>query len=79
MPDTEIQTLVIRELGEDDDYAYRLAKMPSYQVDEWGQRLSGGGSATDVEIGRVFGPKLDLSEAMEAIDTRDFTVVDLPS
>ena len=77
MTDLDVKTLVLRESGEGDDYAFRLAKMNSRDAERWEERLAAGVLTSDPEIGRLFGPKLDLSEAMAAIDTRDFTVVDL--
>ena len=75
---SELEALVLRMPGREGNFTYRIAKLGAQQAEQWQQRLADRPLGTnDSELAKVFGPPVDLSEAMEMIDTRDFRVLDL--
>jgi len=75
---SELQSLVIRMPGSGGNFTYRVAKLGAQQAEQWQQRLTDRPlGANDSELAKVFGPPVDLSKAMEMIDTRDFRVLDI--
>jgi hypothetical protein len=74
----ELQSLILRTPGREGNFTYRVAKLGPQQAEQWEQRLaSRPEGANDPDVARVFGPPVDLSEAMELVDTRDFRVLDV--
>jgi len=75
---SELQALILRTPGRDGNFTYRVAKLGPKQAEQWEQRLtSRPEDASDSDVSKVFGPSVDLSEAMALVDTRDFRVLDL--
>ena len=70
----EVSSLVLRFSKSDDEYFFRVAKIQSAAISTLSDKISQGDQWE--KIG-VFGPPLNLSQAMHEIDTRDFAVVDV--
>jgi hypothetical protein len=76
---SELEALILRMPGSEGNFTYRVAKLGPKQAEQWEQRLAADPEvAADSDVSKVFGPPVDLAEAMELIDTRDFRVLDLP-
>jgi hypothetical protein len=72
----ELKSLVLRSVDETGDYTFRVALLQREEADRWEQRISTW--ARQPEALEFFGPPLDLSEAMDRLQTRDFAVIDVP-
>jgi hypothetical protein len=75
---SELETIILRMPGDEGDFTYRMAKLPAHEAEQWEQRFSQDAQVDEVEVPRFFGPPVNLAEAMELLDTRDFRVLDIP-
>ena len=73
-PMSESGTLVLRFPRKDGDHVYRVAKLKPEALRNLNAQISQG---TGWERFGVFGPPLDLSEAVGAVNTRDFVVLEI--
>jgi hypothetical protein len=77
---SELETIILRMPGDEGDFTYRMAKLPPNEAEQWEQKLSAQGAQVDeLQVPRFFGPPVNLAEAMELLDTRDFRVLDIPA
>jgi hypothetical protein len=67
-------SLVLRFPKIDGEYVFRVAKVKPDAISSLNDQLSRG---TPWEQTGLFGPALDLAQAMHEVDTRDFSVVDI--
>jgi hypothetical protein len=70
----ESSTLVLRFPRHDGDHVYRVAKMKADAIKQLNDQISHG---TPWERTGVFGPPLNLKQAMREVNTRDFAVVNI--
>lgn len=71
---SESGTLVLRFPKRDGDHVYRVAKLKPDAIQNLNDQISQG---TGWERFGVFGPPLDLSQAVRAVNTRDFVVLEV--
>jgi hypothetical protein len=77
---SELETVILRMPGDKGDFTYRMAKLPPQEAEQWEQKLSDYGLQLDEgQVPRFFGPPVNLAQAMELLDTRDFRVLDIPA
>jgi hypothetical protein len=70
----ELSSLVLRFPHDDGEHVYRVAKLRPEAIADLSDRLMCG--VTWDETG-AFGPPLNISQAVDEIDTRDFKVLDV--
>lgn len=80
MVSDEQSVLVLRMPGEEGNYAYRLAALSRREAPRWEQLLASGDfAAIEPRVSGIFGPLIDLGEAMDQLaEIRNFKVIDLP-
>jgi len=75
---SELQSIILRTPGREGNFTYRIAKFGRQQAEQWERRLAASeNGAKDSDVLKAFGPPVDLSKAMELVDTRDFRVLEL--
>ena len=66
--------MVLRFPRRDGDHVYRVAKMKSSAIQDLNDRISRGDHWYQAG---VFGPPLDLAQAIREVNTRDFIVLEV--
>ena len=78
MPESELKAVVLRkQAGDAGEFEFQIAKLPVDAAIRLEAQLAAG--TLDADAARAFGPTMDLSQAMHRLDTRDFSVFDLPA
>jgi hypothetical protein len=75
----ELKTVVLRKPASDaGEFEFQIATLQPEVAARLEEQLAAGGTL-DPDAATVFGPAMDLSQAMHQLDARDFSVLNVPA